>query len=316
MSVNKKKYNDHIQERGSYAVIPNEIWEIEDVDHIAKIIFCYIVSRSASWSSSRNNIANNLNISRNTVTKYLDQLADFNLINVKKGTRNSWDFEINPPCDWVIPCTGSKLDRFNFDPVNNATGSSRDPVKGTDRVKIDPVEGTTGSSRDPHPRRTITKLSCFDFPEEEEICESTCELPEEDNNFSLPEIGKKTAPPTFEQIVNSWKAQTENPLSELSGKSMKETLGMIVSTAYEHNVSSDEVSENAFIRLVFKKVKNNKKVQSWIDDIKATFCELRDSTYSNINFSSPQTCLTKPPGKIKNEDEEFDQFEYFLSKVK
>lgn len=99
--VNKNKYNDHIQERGLWAPLPNELWERTDIDAYAKVIWAYIVSRNATWSSSRNNISRNLGIDKETVTERINTLKERNMIKVTVGTGKSWSFEIIPPNQWV-----------------------------------------------------------------------------------------------------------------------------------------------------------------------------------------------------------------------
>lgn len=101
MSVNKKSYNDHMQERGAYAIVPNEIWERNDLDHTAKVIWCYILSRKADWNSSRNNIARNLSMSVNTVSHYVEQLKALNILSVTNSPQGSWNFEIIAPDQWL-----------------------------------------------------------------------------------------------------------------------------------------------------------------------------------------------------------------------
>jgi len=106
MSVNKKRINDRMTERGGFAMIPNEIWEIRDLDHTAKVIWCYIFSRAHTWQSSNANIARNLKLSTNTVALYVPKLVELNMIIVEKGANNANNFEIVPPELWCIKTDG------------------------------------------------------------------------------------------------------------------------------------------------------------------------------------------------------------------
>ncbi|WP_374028313.1 hypothetical protein ACES2J_08250 [Bdellovibrio bacteriovorus] len=112
MSVNKKAFNDEMQQRGGYAIVPNEIWERKDLDRTAKVIWCYILSRKANWQSSRNNISKNLHIHHATVTKYIAQLESLGLLKKTVGANSSWDFEIIQPSQWLPEPGNTKLAQY------------------------------------------------------------------------------------------------------------------------------------------------------------------------------------------------------------
>lgn len=86
--------------KGYYAPIPNELFEATNVDHIAKLIWCYLFSKPENWNSSRNNLARNLGMTNNTVSAHIKQLESFNMVKVVNGERGAWDFVMLSPDEW------------------------------------------------------------------------------------------------------------------------------------------------------------------------------------------------------------------------
>ncbi len=82
MSIEKSAYLQELDDRGGYGRLPNEIWEMK-IDHIAKIIWAYLVSQKPSWDSSRNNISRNLDIHKDTVSKHVEALEQRSLNNIE-----------------------------------------------------------------------------------------------------------------------------------------------------------------------------------------------------------------------------------------
>jgi hypothetical protein len=119
MSVDKKRFNDHIDERGRFSRIPNEIWEL-DIDHYEKLIWSYIASRPSWWKSSRNNIASNLRLTTKTASKHLKTLVSLNMLAIKENEFGAWDFEIIPPNEWktTAPIDGSNIEPDRDSGVN------------------------------------------------------------------------------------------------------------------------------------------------------------------------------------------------------
>jgi len=99
MAIDKTDYMDTLLARGRYTSVANEILEIDISTH-AKIIFIYLISKPSKWVSSRNNISNNLNMSRSTVTDALKELANRSMISISSRSDNSWDIKIYCPENW------------------------------------------------------------------------------------------------------------------------------------------------------------------------------------------------------------------------
>lgn len=138
MSINKSRYNDYMQQRGGYAVVPNEIWET-DLDPATKVIWCYLLSRTPTWDSSRNNLAANLGYHRNTVSSCVAELESRNMLRITSPGRQRWDFEILPPSEWkdVLALSGNR--------------AKSEPVPSVCIQDIHSVH--TGTPTEPHPRR-------------------------------------------------------------------------------------------------------------------------------------------------------------------
>lgn len=107
MSINKKSINDFIQKRGSFTMVPNEIWELNNIDHLSKVIWCYLYSQDPDWSSSRNNVARNLGMGVHTVSNHVNKLEELGMVVVDR-TQESWSFEILPPDKWSCHGSGAK----------------------------------------------------------------------------------------------------------------------------------------------------------------------------------------------------------------
>lgn len=118
MNVHKEGYTREVASRGQYTMIANEIFERQDLGHLAKLVWCYITSQRPNWSSSRNNLARNLGIDRETVSKHVTQLIEKNLLRVRNGARGSWEFEIVPPSRWAEEPTGINSDQSE-DPASS-----------------------------------------------------------------------------------------------------------------------------------------------------------------------------------------------------
>jgi hypothetical protein len=124
VGVDKSSIVNFIKERGGFTMVPNELWTVDHLDSIAKHIWCYIYSLPSDWSSSRNNLYRNLNMSNNTVSAHIEKLVGLNMLIIKKGKRNSWNFKILPPSCWNVVTTGA-ADAL----VLNRTGAADAPVE-------------------------------------------------------------------------------------------------------------------------------------------------------------------------------------------
>jgi hypothetical protein len=100
MSIDKTNVSSEMSDRGRFAMIPNELWEMK-INIYAKFIWCYLLSQSENWESSKRNIARNLELDIDTVRKYIDELVNNTmLIEINIPGRRT-DFEIIPPSRWV-----------------------------------------------------------------------------------------------------------------------------------------------------------------------------------------------------------------------
>ncbi len=105
-------------------MVPNQLWELKEVDQYSKVIWCYIYSQREDWASSRNNLARNLNMSVNTVTRHVESLEKLGMLVVDR-THEAWSFTPLPPTNWISHCSGSDLIQIT---QCSTTESLSDPV--------------------------------------------------------------------------------------------------------------------------------------------------------------------------------------------
>jgi hypothetical protein len=112
MGIDKSEYMDSLMGRGRFVSVANELLETE-ISTSSKLIFIYVLSKPSNWSSSRNNVAANLRISKNTVSDCLRELEKCNMIAISSREDSSWNLKINPPDVWLKGLdqnrSGSKL---------------------------------------------------------------------------------------------------------------------------------------------------------------------------------------------------------------
>lgn len=101
MSVKKKVLLTEIKNRGHYTVVPNEILASKELSGNEKLIWCYILSQSGTWTGGRNSIATNLGISPKTVSSALDSLVTKNLL-IITSDRSKFSFEYPSSSQWSI----------------------------------------------------------------------------------------------------------------------------------------------------------------------------------------------------------------------
>ena len=98
-NIDKSDYEDHLNDRGKYFRVPNEIWVVQ-VDAFARIIWMYIFSQKPTWPSSMKNIARNLGMHEDTVKKHLRKLEEVKMIVVDRSSPKGWRFYIPPVSKW------------------------------------------------------------------------------------------------------------------------------------------------------------------------------------------------------------------------
>lgn len=287
MSVNKKSYNDEMQERGSYAIIPNEIWERSDLDHTAKVIWCYVLSRKADWQSSRNNIARNLNIHKDTVTKYLIQLENMNLLKHTVGSNNSWDFEIIAPSNWIPETSGTKSAQaipqptggLKFGPlVGHPAGHTQEDNninKGNQPTNELPFQETEDFGFEinlneepniptPENMKSVAKPNA--------IPKAQKHTPVESNDVA-PSIGPNKSQITAMAILAKWKPQ------KVEVASLESDLATLFSTLKHHSFDKDEVPTKKIIATMFGP-NPNKKILWLVDKAIQLIDEQRELIYA------------------------------------
>jgi DNA-binding MarR family transcriptional regulator len=124
MSINKEHLNKYLKHRGSYAMIPNEIWEIKELDVYDKTIWSYLCSKKPEWSSSRNNIARNLDLSKDKVSSSIKKLIDYNMLELYEGSNKRWCFLIVTPNHWTLLSATSGPQRLPL--VNDEVGHTKE----------------------------------------------------------------------------------------------------------------------------------------------------------------------------------------------
>ena len=100
MSLNKSRVTNALQGRGGFSIVPNELWRL-DIPTMAKTIWAYLLSQHPEWDCSRNNIARNLGIGRQTVTDLLNLLSGLGMVKVD-SSQKSWAIEMVPPSEWKV----------------------------------------------------------------------------------------------------------------------------------------------------------------------------------------------------------------------
>lgn len=102
MSINKKRYHDSMTGRGQFAIVPNELWNLQ-LDVYCKSLWAYLISMPSNWDSSRNNIARNLGISKDKTSETLKILEGHNMLRIEVAGDGAWNIDILPPEEWVGP---------------------------------------------------------------------------------------------------------------------------------------------------------------------------------------------------------------------
>ena len=92
-SNNKSKFNETITARGSYTVVPNELWAWP-ISSNAVRVFGFLLAQSESWMSSYDDLAESMKISRRQVMHAIKQLEAYSILHVEKeeGWHNCYHF--------------------------------------------------------------------------------------------------------------------------------------------------------------------------------------------------------------------------------
>lgn len=271
MAVDKNQYNNSITARGSFAMVPNELWERDDLDHTAKVIWCYILSRDPKWDSSRNNVARNLGMDGKTVTKYLKQLVQVNLLQVRKGANNSWDFEIIPPAQWgPTDLTGG---------VTTTPVSSNPGVPATPLVGLDLPSGEVATT--PHPRRKEDKKDGGD-----DVGGS-----DQEEKISHPNSNK----PSPDDIILAWRSQWgERDSSFLAAAVASQNLADLVATFQNYNYDPSSISIKKVIATCFTNP-NHPKIVDWAKSTETRLKKEIAKVTSNVQIAQATTTPSLPP---------------------
>ncbi len=259
MSIEKSKYLQELDDRGGYGRLPNEIWEMK-IDHIAKIIWAYLVSQKPSWDSSRNNISRNLDIHKDTVSKHVEALEQLNMIKVIKGTNNAWSFEIVPPSGWLARAGYPAVQAKNGPPTSRLADS---PPEASQTVHQRPEDQPTLNNRNTINNTDETNSS--DFKEKELI--------------SNP---KKISTTPATAILISWRNQFPD-LKFISGKKAKPNIEALFMTLKQHDHMGDALSTTQILKAIFGS--NPKpKMRAWIEDVEGQIDFARISAYQSVSI--------------------------------
>jgi len=121
MSVNKNAISNQLQNRGEFAQIPNEVWQVKDLSLYARSVWIYLASEGPGWDGSYPNISRALDISVNTARKAVKELVTHNMllaISHKEGT----DFELISSDQWKV--TWTEFYQRQLDKKANASSAS------------------------------------------------------------------------------------------------------------------------------------------------------------------------------------------------
>jgi hypothetical protein len=286
MSVDKKQINDFMTERGGFTMTPNELWEV-DLDHIAKVIWNYVFSRSSTWESSQNNIARNLKLHPNTVTKHVSELKKLNMLKTERGPNNATNYEIVPPNLWCAKIRA---------PLQEAhqTSPSCEPV---------PYElaHTQEEKKNQEENRLVGLKNNIQEGKTNNV------LPE--NVTSRPESSPNSAAPTSRAILAQWK-----PTHKFMAKELTQLIADLFETLKTYHHPKDELSTDVILKTLFG-TDPHRQIRFMVPIAKQTIDEQRELIYApefQMREASPR--LTKSPGRVV--EEEFDRFAYVMSKAK
>lgn len=288
MGVNKKRYNEHIDR--DYVRIPNFLptLKVDGLDVYAKMIWLYITSEGPSWDSSRNNIARNLGLAPETVSEKVKILQNLNMLVIKTGKGNSWNFEIMPTNEWAINCLGNDVTQTGQPDTNTVGGT------------------VTHIQEEKEDNKSLARN--FNSIKEEKSIPYTNLLPVNQGQQAAPTL-------TFMNIVNSWVSSVDKPLDHLSHKNMESTLSSIVATCKVNGLTREEINPSKFSKIFFDKLPRKSSTQKWQGDIEQLFAQLADAQYFNVKIEQAVPGLTKTPVKVV-EDVEFNRFAHVMAKAK
>jgi hypothetical protein len=102
MAVTRSKVIDELYSRGQSVQVPSEIWTLKGVDYACKAIWCFLLSRDPQWPCSLNNLCKELEISKQTAAKHIEQMHQFNMMEVSEGDNRSLRIELLGPSKWNI----------------------------------------------------------------------------------------------------------------------------------------------------------------------------------------------------------------------
>jgi hypothetical protein len=234
MSINKKNHVDFLQKRGKFSMVPNEIWETVDLDHIGKFIWMYILSQDPNWSSSRNNIARNLGIAKDTVTKYINLLIKLNMLKISVSGRHSWDFEIMPPDHWT------KI-RPDQNQASQLTGPTVGPLPDQNQAsQVAPLDQRLVHTQNNTQKDNKGDAGVSFLEEEDEI---------QNQPITAREPVKQEAPASTKSIKLSFKDMVVKFNSE-NPKAKSSEYVYLVQNCKEMGLTRDDMSASVFVQVI------------------------------------------------------------------
>lgn len=103
MGILKTKFQEEMQHRGQFSIVPNEIHSRNlNIKYSCRMVWIYLLSQGSTWECSRNNISKNIGLSKDKVSEFLKALEKRKMISISvEGPSNKWHVEIYPPSEWI-----------------------------------------------------------------------------------------------------------------------------------------------------------------------------------------------------------------------
>src|SRR5690554_5063057 len=117
MNVQKNEYQENMKNRGRVTMVPNELWELSEIDAIAKVIWCFILSLPPQAPTGRNEIARRLGFDNKTVTHRVNLLVELNMLE-RYEEQGDWNFKILTPDRWRTASSTSDAEQGTEAPIN------------------------------------------------------------------------------------------------------------------------------------------------------------------------------------------------------
>lgn len=233
MSVNKKSITDFLHGRGMFTQVPNELWTRRDLDFTQKAIWCNILSREPEWKGSRNNLARNLHLGKDTVAEAITKLEALGLLSkTADPNTGAWNFEIHPPDVWSVDLVAL---------AEAGPNGGRTPIQVRART----------------PRESTLKKQGR-IEEEDEGCSP---------HTSAPEVGSSTgtSAPPFSDVLKKWAHDltSDGVHNAIKWNNVENAMESLIGQCKAMGLPQGELSSNAFLRECSIHSKKFREDDSW-----------------------------------------------------